>query len=150
MASAHAGVSVEEPEQLVLEFRELLGVWESLVILQVVVQNVHCVDIEQLWNFLVGVELLSEVTKEGLGRVCLRFFEVWVHGLVPDSCVEDGEWQEVEDLRAGYFSFFYLESEIEVPEQSWEGAASWKEEQTKVIIHPLSSAVGGGEALSKN
>lgn len=84
------GVAVEESPELVLELREFLLTWVSLVPFDVVVQHVNRLWFEKLAQFRVLVDEIPEP----------HFLDVGVNALVSHSGVEHGQWEESQHLES--------------------------------------------------
>lgn len=84
------GIAVEKSPELVLELGEFLLTWVTCVPFDVVVQYVNRFWLEQLAQFRI---LVNEVSEP-------HFLDVRVDALVSQSGVEHGQWEECQDLEA--------------------------------------------------
>ena len=85
------GVAVEKSPKPVLELRELLLTWVSLVPFNVVIQHVNGFRFKKFAKFRVLVDHVSQP----------HFLDVGVDALVSESSVKHGEGEKGEDFEAG-------------------------------------------------
>lgn len=78
-SGSHMGISVEESEKSVLEFREFLLIRKSIIILKVVVQQMNGLRFEKCSNFWVVMNDVAKVDLVNIG----------IESSIPDSGPEE-------------------------------------------------------------